>query len=155
MGPNVHRTHWVIGWQSRLHSNGRHAEWKMTIMWLSVRARTYLARRLRTCSCRTCLWRWPRSGSRLRLRPPLWWCSSRKSRSDGEMGRYAKNTPNLKKKPHTPGSARACTDMQYVLTSAHSCPRWWTLLLRSLLDYPPILSFWWKQQRWVFYFRMI
>lgn len=45
---------------------------------------TYPARWLRMCSCRTCLWRWPRSGSHLRLHPPLWWCSSRKCRSDRE-----------------------------------------------------------------------
>lgn len=86
IGPNVYHTHWVIGWQSQLHSNGGHAEWKMTIMWLSVCLQTHPARRLRMRSCRTCLWRWPRSGSHLRLHPPLWWCSSRKCRSDRERG---------------------------------------------------------------------
>lgn len=58
----------------------------MTIMWLSVCLQTYPAQRLRMCSCRTCLWRWPRSGSHLRLHPLLWWCSSRKCRSDRERG---------------------------------------------------------------------
>lgn len=60
---------------------------------------TYPPRWLRMCSCRTCLWRWPRSGSHLRLHPPLWWCSSRKCRSDRERGwgwRWCdRNTHNL------------------------------------------------------------